>query len=1243
MNRTKHRILAALALVLALFAAVLLAFPWWFPRVLPPVASHFEVKYSAYERLGTRRFALLNVEIARKGITFRARRVEAPSPLSWVWRRYVGKEGPGVVRVDGWNLNIPEHAPETQGRPPSPLEPPGPGSNPPSVSRIATDARAQLATAQAWLPRGEFTDGVLEVSGTRLTLDEVKWNGSVLSGVAASPSFGKAGTVQARLPADAPWQVTARVRDYPLELNLSLFFEPMMRIEGTAVWLTNQVALEARFPEEGVLPQSASARARRFHIPAEILKLEGYEDLAGSFEFIWETNQYHLNLDAAAKPLPDRTPALFPVTTLVRAEGGLSTGRLEQLVVRCPWLSADLSDPVAFSYRGELLSEEAALNFAADLSRQSWIPAAGRFRGRADVRPGENRVPDAAFAITGEALEYSGVRADSMQLTGKFAWPWLEITRAEARFGEAAAAVTARADLQKRSLASGVVHVDGKVGEGLLPSGSSVERVVLHANAHGPIDELTHSGALELEGFNAPRLAPLTARANWRGRGADLDFFEAAAHSGTSTLQIAGSANGSDRAGLRFEQLTLSTNGQPVYQLERPLSVTLRRPGGTESGWRLAVEPFRWTGPGHELSLRGGAVWPVSGDFDVAAKAFDTAAFQGFFEPALPAVRLDHLEAAAHWTNGPLVFQLNGGTRFQGGRGLDLSAVLAAQGNSNGISVTEFKVANQSATVLSGSGFVPVTVTPSDSKRMLHVHDTAPIELQAATVSNRPFWDTISAMTKAGLVDPRLDISLSGSIAQPKGRIVARIAAVRLDQFWTNQEPPRLERLVAEIGVSRTAIQVHQLDFTLENQPVSVQGQVPLGPELSANWREFIQWDQATGNLRVPRADLAPVARFWPEILAPQGHVEINATVAPGMVLGGGLSLRGAATRPLPGIGPLNDLDCEINLSGRQAKLRSFSGLIGGEPFRFEGTIDLGRRNPQTGLPLIDLTLDALNIPLARRPDLIVRADLDLAIDGATNAPPVVSGDVRLRDSVFLSDLKMLIPGKIEQPRQRPPYFSVDLEPLASFGLDLRVSGSEFLKVRTPFFRGDISADLAINGTLENPVALGEVTIASGVVQFPFANLEVNQGVITLTSEDPYRPALFVTAGARTFGYEVKMEVRGKADAPVLEFSSIPPLNSEQVLLMLASGEVPTRAGAVSRQQRAGRLALFLGKNLLSEFTGGSGNADRLSVRSGEDISETGRQTYSLEYRLSEDWSVVGEYDRFGAFNVDLKWRLYSR
>ena len=117
----------------------------------------------------------------------------------------------------------------------------------------------------------------------------------------------------------------------------------------------------------------------------------------------------------------------------------------------------------------------------------------------------------------------------------------------------------------------------------------------------------------------------------------------------------------------------------------------------------------------------------------------------------------------------------------------------------------------------------------------------------------------------------------------------------------------------------------------------------------------------------------------------------------------------------------------------------------------------------------------------------------------------------------------------------------------------------------------------------------------------------------------------------------------GPADKPNIEFSSNPGLTSEQILLMVTAGELPHNETTVSMEQKAGRLAFFLGKNLMSKFGSTEARDDKLEIRSGENISEQGRQTYYLEYKLTDDWSIVGEYDRFGALNAGFKWKFFQK
>jgi translocation and assembly module TamB len=160
---------------------------------------------------------------------------------------------------------------------------------------------------------------------------------------------------------------------------------------------------------------------------------------------------------------------------------------------------------------------------------------------------------------------------------------------------------------------------------------------------------------------------------------------------------------------------------------------------------------------------------------------------------------------------------------------------------------------------------------------------------------------------------------------------------------------------------------------------------------------------------------------------------------------------------------------------------------------------------------------------------------------------------------------------------------------------------------------------------------------------FPFGSLTIDQGLASLSGNDPRGPDLQINASGRNYRYDLRLEVKGPADGANVIFSSTPPLASEQILLMLTAGELPQSDYAFSSGARAGRLATFLGKDLLSRYLGSDPAKERLIIRSGESISQQGRLTYSVEYRLTDRWSVIGEYDEFNAFNTDLKWKVFTR
>jgi translocation and assembly module TamB len=531
---------------------------------------------------------------------------------------------------------------------------------------------------------------------------------------------------------------------------------------------------------------------------------------------------------------------------------------------------------------------------------------------------------------------------------------------------------------------------------------------------------------------------------------------------------------------------------------------------------------------------------------------------------------------------------------------------------------------------------------------MLQIDTDKPLKLQASTDPKSVLWEKIAEATGLRLQEPNLTANLEGTWAAPKGQVIMKVQRIELPR---GERPlPAIEDVDFLAVMDRATATISRLNFDVEKQPVRVTGQIPLGESFWTglrHTRRLPDWHEATAHLQIENAQLAPFASLLPQILSPEGSASADISLERGGNLRGELSVTNARTHALESIGPVRNIQLLARLEGRQVRLENASGEIGGQRVNVDGGMEVNEQLWRTnGLPPFQVHVSGTNVPLARNPSVLLRADLDVSATNSAGQIPVVYGKVKLRDSLFLADLQALMPERTASARKRPPYFSVEAEPWAHWHLNVNVQGNSFLRVQTPLFHGTISTVLTLEGTLKDPLALGQVKIDTGsTITFPFSSLDVKQGFILLTSEDPYRPQLYVTAEARRFGYDIKMEATGPVDNAVPQFSSIPGLSSEEIVLMLTTGQIPRGLGVTTTtEQRAQGLALFVGKNLLSDFgVVGGGGQDRLTVRSGEEISESGRPTYDIEYKLSDRWSVIGEYDRFDQYNLNMKYKLYSK
>ncbi|MEO7298553.1 MAG: translocation/assembly module TamB domain-containing protein, partial [Verrucomicrobiota bacterium] len=1163
----QRKILIALGLVLAAFILLIATFPFWLPWVLQPALKNYGAQYSRYERASYDRFILHDLVFSSGEVTFKAKQTELFSPTTLLFRHWRNVTNENFLRVADWDLELKKSVhPEKRSKT--------------TFHSSFKKIEPHLAQLNGWLPRASLTNGHIHFDGKEILIPVAQWNNGVLNSEIAAAKILPATIFSAHLNGPTK-QLFFKTVAWNLSGGLNAREKDnALLLDGDLTWLSNRVELAAEFGDEEFLPTTASVISKNFRFPAHLLKLEGYNDLSGALDLHWRTNHFALDLAAKAQPLESREIFLSPIDIILHAKGDTNAVRLESADISSSWLQVKLSQNAEFNFRGEMLSPTAELKLAADLSRQKWVPATGQLSGSAILQRGENRFPDMVFDLSGTNVAVSGIETGQLNLRGQYEWPWLRIQSAQVHFREGGSAeASLRFNAVQRLVSDGRLKLDGQIGHSFLPPDISYQNISLAAEFSGALKHLSHSAHLEVDTLRLPKLAPQKVVADWRGKHLDLESFEAKTISKNSQLLLAGSVQaGTNGLSAQVEKLELNTNATPLLKLEKPFALSLAKTAGEKPRWSFLVSPFVWRGEKTKISLGADVSWPERGNIRAALQEFDPSISRDFLEEFPPRALVEKLNLSASWTNSAVEFSLETAGRFTLEDGRFFNAKIRGGGNQTGVSIGQFDVGEGSETVLSGKGTLPLILVPASPTNFLQTLPDQRIDFHASTRPDLHFWEQISSLTHTKLKNPSAQIAIAGTLNSPKGKISLSADEIIWASQKTNQPLPRFQNFKADFDLVRDRIALHRFELLIAQQPVSATGELPLPRNFGTNWQEIFDWRKADVNLKIVDAQVAAFARLFPNVLTPIGTVNLDVS-ARGGKLDGQLTLAGAALRPISNVGAVHDIQARLKLSGEQIRVETFKGFIGGQPVELLGEINFAKLENATQLPIFNFKLRGTNVPLARQPEFILRSDLAIEISNDKGGEPLISGRLNLHDSFFLSDLKLLVPGKVSKPKQRPPYFSVEAEPFSKWRLAVVVQGANSFKVRSPLFRGELSTNLRIEGTLKEPFALGDARITSGTVLLPFANFRVQQGFVSLTSDNPYRPQLALNAGSRAFGYELKMDASGPVDKPNVEFSSTPGLTSEQILLMVTAGELPHDEISFSTQQRAGTLAYFLGKN----------------------------------------------------------------
>ena len=334
------------------------------------------------------------------------------------------------------------------------------------------------------------------------------------------------------------------------------------------------------------------------------------------------------------------------------------------------------------------------------------------------------------------------------------------------------------------------------------------------------------------------------------------------------------------------------------------------------------------------------------------------------------------------------------------------------------------------------------------------------------------------------------------------------------------------------------------------------QADVPLvGSRADGAWTLVDYGKPCTALLEVPSADLAKFAPAVSGVVFDRGlvrgKVQIGGT--PAAPTGDGLLEWKDGRVGFPGSWlPMEDVETTIRWQGSEAVFEGGRGRMGEGTFGLAGKIGLADwRNPQW-----ETQLRGENLSLYADENLQLKGSVDLEARGSKESGSI-KGAVGLDGSAVIRRLTITPKLGASASESAPAGISADPRAFANWTLDLVVTTASPIGIGPDGADGSTIPDLYLQGTVGEPLLLGTIRADRLTVGWPSGAKLMAAGRIHFTRERPWVPVLDLAGLGEAGAYDIRAGFFGPLDERKLLLSSAPPLATEQIVLLLATGVSP--------------------------------------------------------------------------------------
>ncbi len=417
------------------------------------------------------------------------------------------------------------------------------------------------------------------------------------------------------------------------------------------------------------------------------------------------------------------------------------------------------------------------------------------------------------------------------------------------------------------------------------------------------------------------------------------------------------------------------------------------------------------------------------------------------------------------------------------------------------------------------------------------------------------------------------------------------------------------------------------------------------------------------------RMNLA-ILQLFNSDLAARGNAVLNTTIRGSLndpQVGGRLELNNASLYladlpPSVGVDNANGL---VTFDRNRATIEKLTAEVGGGRISFGGFIGFGG-----GILVYRVQGQADQVRLRHPDGISVTLNAVMNLTG-TSESGLISGTVTVMRAAFETHADL---GSLLAQSSKPlPAPSAPNEYLRGLNFDIRVESGPNLEVQTSLTRDlETELELRLRGNAARPNLSGDISVNQGEIQFLGNKYTVNRADIRFINPTKLEPVFDVDLETKARGITVNIAFSGTMNKLNATYRSDPPLQSSDIIALLAVGRDPTTAAVANAQTRSNLLetgASTLSQavaapvsNRLQRFFGvsrlkidpsltGVENIPQARVTLEQQVSRditltyitnfarTQEQIVRIQWDINRRWSAIAIREENGVFGIDFQYR----